>query len=155
MPRFRPKVLERSAGDDLWKHTLSRIPSIYGRITYLASLRDPNSGTYRHHGLTASFGREETANALQECHEEAFKEWLSLSLAEKNDDLLRYLATLDDPRDVVVNHWLKSRVHRSQPPSSALELERDLFCNDLEALLQMLRDDAGDYPPAATSSLHS
>src|SRR5260370_16924955 len=102
MPRFRPKVLERSAADDLWKHTLSRIPSIYGRIIYLASLRDPNSGTYRHHGLTASFGREETANALQECHDEPFKECLSLSLAENNDNLLPSPSTLYDPRHVLI-----------------------------------------------------
>jgi len=61
MRRFKPKgVLERSAAADLWKHTLSRIPTAYGRLMYLGSLRDPNSGIYRHHGLSAAFGREES-----------------------------------------------------------------------------------------------
>ena len=64
MPRFKVKgALERSAAEDLWRHTLSRIPTLFGRIAYLASLRDPNSGIYRHHGLSAVFGRDESSNA--------------------------------------------------------------------------------------------
>src|SRR5580658_8601899 len=104
MPRFKPKsVLETSAISDLWKHTLSRIPTLFGRLAYLASLRDPNSGAYRHHGLSAVFGREESGKALRESHEQAFVEWLKLSLAEKYEDLARYLATLEDPQGLIVD----------------------------------------------------
>ncbi|MDP9115300.1 MAG: hypothetical protein M3O20_16675, partial [Acidobacteriota bacterium] len=75
MPRFKPKgMLERDALADLWKHTLSQIPTVYGRLVYLASLRDPNSGTYRHHGLSASFGREQSIYALRKSHEQTFLE---------------------------------------------------------------------------------
>lgn len=141
MPRVKPLgVLERSAAADLWKHTLSRIPTVYGRLSYLASLRDPNSGIYRHHGLSAAFGRDASAKALKESHEQAFTEWLSFSLAEKNDDLLSYLNTLDDPPDLVVNHWLRTKLHRLQVPGSARTMERELFYRDLEALLETLRN---------------
>src|SRR5580658_3729115 len=101
MPRFKPKsVLETSAISDLWKHTLSRIPTLFGRLAYLAGLRDPNSGAYRHHGLSAVFGREESGKALRESHEQAFVEWLKLSLAEKHGDLVSHLARLEEERGV-------------------------------------------------------
>src|SRR5271156_3406950 len=152
MPRFKPKsVLERSAVGDLWKHTLSRIPTLYGRLTYLASLRDTNSGAYRHHGLSIVFGREESGKALRESHEQAFVEWLKLSLAEKRDDLVHCLATLEDPQGMVVEsspvvdprlvveHWLRSGIYRTMAPSAARPVENELFCRDLEALLETVR----------------
>src|ERR1700687_6207427 len=103
MPRFRPKgMLERNALADLWKHTLSQIPSIYGRLVYLASLRDPNSGAYRHHGLTSAFGREGGVAALRKSHDETFLEWLNLPLSAKNADFRTYFEGVEEsPRAVV------------------------------------------------------
>jgi hypothetical protein len=141
MPRFKLKgVLERSAAGDLWKHTLSRIPTLFGRIAYLSSLRDSNSGIYRHHGLSALFGRDDSAKALRESHERAFHEWLNLKMEEKYYDLTRYLAELDDPASAVVRHWLHARIYRTYVPGSARETERELFCGDLEALLETIRN---------------
>jgi hypothetical protein len=142
MPRFRPTgKLERSALADLCKHTLSRIPTVSGRLIYLATLRDAHSGTYRHHGLITAFGRDEAVRALKESHQAAFHSWLNLSLSEKNDDLRQYLATLDDPHEDIVQHWLQSRVYRSYVPASAIKAETDLFCQDLETLLELRRND--------------
>src|SRR6202158_3406870 len=120
MPRFRSKgMLERTALADLWKHTLSQIPTVYGRLAYLASLRDPNSGAYRHHGLSAAFGREESARALKQSHERTFSEWLNLALAEKSGDLKTYLESLENPQGIVVNYWLRSDHYRTYIPDSA------------------------------------
>jgi len=134
--------LERSALADLCKHTLSRIPTTSGRLVYLATLRDVNSGTYRHHGLITAFGRDEAVRALRQSHQATFQSWLQLSLAEKNEDLRDYLAALDDPRDEVAEYWLQSRVYRSYVPASALEAETELFCRDLEVLLELLKNEA-------------
>src|SRR3954465_8588461 len=103
MPRFRPKgMLERSALADLWKHTLSQIPSIYGRMVYLASLRDANSGIYRHHGLSAAFGRESSLSALRNSHEEIFKVWLRLPMSAQSADLITHFQNLEEiPRQVL------------------------------------------------------
>jgi len=142
MPRFRPMAkLERKALADLCKHTLSRIPTLSGRLVYLATLRDVNSGTYRHHGLAAAFGREEAIRALKESHQTAFQGWLNLSLAEKNQDLEDYLIALDDPTDEVIQHWLHSGVYRSYVPATARVAETELFCRDLETLLQLMKSD--------------
>ncbi len=148
MPRFRSKgVLERTALADLWKHTLSQIPTLYGRLTYLASLRDPNSGVYRHHGLSTAFGREESGKALKQSHERVFSEWLNLALAEKSGDLENYLRGLDDPQGSVVVYWLRSDHYRAQIPDSARPMECELFHTDLEALLQMLKNAGAAEPP--------
>jgi len=144
MPRFKPKgMLERTAGADLWKHTLSQIPTVFGRLLYLASLRDVNSGNYRHYGLSSSFGREESGKALRESHEEVFAEWLRLSMAEQSEDLRAYLMTQEDPQGVVIDHWLRSRIYRTQIPGAARESEREHFCHDLKALLETVKNGLG------------
>jgi hypothetical protein len=142
MPRFRPTAkLERSALADLCKHTLSRIPTVSGRLIYLATLRDLNSGTYRHHGLISAFGRDEAVKALRESHQATFQGWLNLTMAEKNEDLRDYLRALDDPQEEIVQHWLKSGVYRGYVPASAMKAETDLFCRDLEMLLELMRNE--------------
>lgn len=154
MPRFKPKgVLERTAVDDLWKHTLSRIPTVYGRLAYLASLRDSNSGAYRHHGLSTAFGREESVRALRDSHERVFLEWLKLSLREKHEDLQQHLAGLEDSAAAVIDHWLRSGAYRLQIPSSARPVEGELYCSELEALLEVMRNGLGASGPGRESSL--
>lgn len=139
MSRAKKGALERSAAGDLWKHTLSIIPTMYGRLAYLASLRDQNSGIYRHHGLAAMFGRDESNKALRESHEQVFEEWISLSMREKKQDLAQHFAGLEDPVNVVVDYLLTSRTYRAQAPASSRQMEQELFCTDLEALLETIR----------------
>lgn len=140
-------MLERSATADLFKNTLSRIPTLFGRIEYLALLRDANSGAYRHHGLASIFGREESRRALFQSHETVFADWLRLSLAEKREDLSEYLNRLEDPLPVVLDHWVSVRAYRSYMPASAPESERELFCAELDVLLETLK--CSDPPSAS------
>lgn len=132
-------MLERSAAADLSKNTLARIPTLIGRLIYLASLRDPNSGIYRHHGLASIFGRDESRLALSQHHQTVFSEWLTLPLAEKRDQLTEYLEALEDPRKMVIEHWARVRAYRSYIPASARESERELFFAEIEVLLETFR----------------
>src|SRR5579864_6630279 len=126
MPRFKPKgVLERSAAIDLWKKTLSQIPTAVGKLVYLSSLRDPNSGIYEHHGLSSLFGRDQSQTALRESHEKAFLEWIRFTMAEKHADLGQYLAGLEPApgeevsRQAFAEHWLSSRIYETHVPAAA------------------------------------
>jgi hypothetical protein len=153
MPRFRPKPkLERSALADLWNRTLARIPTLYGRLAYLASLRDSDYGTYRHQGLLDAFGREESSKALEYSHEQVFEDWLNFSLAEKRRDLRDYITALNHSASLVVDHWLQSGIYRSFVPAAAADMEIELFCSDIEALLEVIRaESAGPQPDPGSS----
>jgi hypothetical protein len=148
MPRFRVKgTLNQDAVADLWKHTLSRIPTVFGQISYLASLRDSNSGIYKHHGLSAAFGRDESIRALRESHETAFQQWLEMPLAERAGDLRAYLQGLEDGEAAVAGYWLTSGQTELQSPSSARPMERELFRRDVETLLKIIRNETAGGPP--------
>ena len=152
MPRFRPKgMLERNAVADLWKHTLSQIPSIYGRLVYLASLRDANSGIYRHHGLSAAFGREESLSALRKSHEDTFREWLNLPLPSKSADLVSYFQNIDENPRQVVSYLVRAAPYLSQLPDSASPAQRGQFKMEMEILLELIKNDSGGerFPDSA------
>ena len=132
-------MLERTATADLFKNTLSRIPTMFGRLAYLASLRGPDSGVYGHHGLTLMFGREESRKALVSSHEQVFLEWIKLPLEEKNQDLRTYLAGLEEPTPAVLEHWAQSEVYRGYVPAMAHLGEKEFFVKELELLIQLIR----------------
>jgi hypothetical protein len=153
MARFKPKgLLERTALSDLWKHTLSQIPTLFGRLAYCGSLRDQNTGAYAHHGLSTSFGKEQSERALKNSHEEAFSEWLALPMADKYADLNQYLDDLQEPHQGVVQHWLISGQLHTVVPESSLPMERDLFMYEMEALLEVLKNAALSGRAYPTSS---
>jgi len=140
VPQFRPKAsLERSASADLNKNTLSRIPTVFGRLAYLASLRDSHSGVYRHHGFASVFGREESRKALGLSHEAVFQEWLNLPLTEKHQDLTEYFDGLEAPRSAVLEHWARVPDYRNYIPASARASERELFFAEFDVLLETFR----------------
>jgi hypothetical protein len=139
--------LDRGAVADLWKHTLSSIPTLYGRLVYLGSLMEPDSGRYRHHGLAAIFGRNESHAALRDIHMEIFVEWLSLPLAERHADLLDYLNSLPHRSDQVVWNWRRGKAYLKCVPVRAKSMEKQLFIADIEALLTLMPNAAGRSRP--------
>ena len=143
-PRLKVTApLDRSAAADLFRHTLTRIPSVFGRLMYLGSLRDPNTGVYHHYGLTTAFGKDQSVQALRLSHSRTFREWLRLSLQEKHADLVAYLETLDDPKGLVVGYWLESEGYLTCLPDSATRADRAFFTTDIERLLESVNYAAG------------
>jgi hypothetical protein len=144
MRSFKPRgLLDKTPGADLFRHTLARIPSHFGRLMYLSSLRDPNTGTYRHYGLQSAFGRDQSTAALQTSHTRTFREWLKLGLSEKHADVLAYIETLDDPKGLVVNYWLESQGYSGCIPDSAGKADRALYLDDIRRLLAVVSRSSG------------
>jgi hypothetical protein len=141
--------LERSPVADLWRNTLSRISSTFGRLAYLSSLRDPNTGVYAHYGLAQIFGAELTDQALRESHVEEFSRWLCFNLQQQKADLDEYLSTLDEDVRTVVATWLRVASYRNLIPSEAKRVEQELYMADLEAVLELLRHEHGVALPDA------
>lgn len=131
-------TLDRSAASDLWRNTLSQVPSVFGRLVYLASLRNANSGRYEHHGLNLVFGQEEANQALKKSHTRVFREWLSYNLEQQKADLELYLSGLMEDRQTVLAAWRDLAPYRAFVPGSARSEERRLYMANLKALLTLL-----------------
>ncbi len=140
-------TLLRGAAADLWRHTLSQIPSLFGRLVYLCSLRDQNSGSYQHFGLAHIYGDEDTDRALRASHADTFNEWLCLKLEEQKSDLDLYLTDLEGDRRALLDTWIRLQPYRNLVPSGAREVERELYMADLETILALLRNEYGVAEP--------
>lgn len=121
----------RTPGPVLWRKTLSQVPTTFGRLVFLASLRDTSTGRYQHESLIRMLGPEDTDRSLLSSHHQVFSEWLRFSLAEQKADLDEYLASIGGSR--------RSLQYRNLVPSTAREVERQLYLTDLETLLELMR----------------
>ncbi|MGD0132148.1 MAG: hypothetical protein ABSE57_08875 [Bryobacteraceae bacterium] len=132
-------TFDRSAAADLWRNTISQIPSVFGRLVYLASLRNPNNGSYEHHGLALVFGEDEANKALKTSHAAVFAEWLSFNLEQQKADLDLYISALFEDKRVVIENWIRLTPYRNLLPASVRGVERRLYIADFTALLELFR----------------
>jgi len=120
----------------LWRKTLSQVPTVFGRLAFLTSLRNAATGRYSHEELLRIIGPEATDRALCNCHHQVFSEWLKFSLSEQKADLDDYLST--GGRSRAAFHY------RHFVPPTARDVERQLYLTDLETLLELLKYEHGD-----------
>lgn len=131
---------------DLWRRTLSQIPTEYGKLVYLTSLRNMDTGQYEHHGLAMSFGMAAADRAIRASHEQLFREWLAAPLAQQAGDLDAYMNELPFERNAMVETWLQLEPYRNLVPVDSADAERELFCTDLETLLELIKGGRGGGP---------
>lgn len=137
------RLFERSAPSDVWRNTLSLIPSVFGRLVYLSSLRDTNSGRYQHLGLAQRYGEVATHEALRDSHRRSFQEWIAYSIESKQADLNLYLTDLQERKRTIVASWLHMRPYQSVVPSPVSPMELKLYLSDFEVLLELLKNEYG------------
>ncbi|MGA2184026.1 MAG: hypothetical protein ABSH47_13435 [Bryobacteraceae bacterium] len=139
--------LDRDASGVLWRRTLSQIPSLFGRLAWLSSLRNPNTGLYEHHGLAVLFGPEGSSRALRLSHLACCREWLNCSLEERMADLRLYLASQSSSPVEIIGNWQELGFWRTILPASIRGAERALYLADVEALLTLLQNEASAAVP--------
>ncbi len=145
--RFGPEVRSRQEpAGDLWRHTLARIPTLFGRLAFLASLRNPANGVYEHQGLAHMVGDEQAGETLRRSHGRVFQDWVCLNLEQQKADLQEYLAEDPDPV-AMLNDWMTSGSYRNLAPGTAQPAERQLFVGDFGTLLVLLRHEYGAVSP--------
>lgn len=82
------------------------------------------------------FGEGETSRTLARLHAQAFREWLSLNLDQKNRDLARYAASTEGGAARLSFERLE--LARTLVPIDASPQESQLFAEDLSAVLDSL-----------------
>jgi hypothetical protein len=143
--------LERGAAADLWRNTLSQIPTLFGRLVYLSSLRNANSGVYEHYGLSQVFGVKEADRTLRQSHVQVFSAWLNLNLEQQKSDLEEYLAGLEENVDAILANWIRMAPYRNLIPARAREVEKQLYFTDLEVVIELLKFDHDVASPDPTA----
>lgn len=133
--------------NDVWRHTLARISTLFGRLVYLSSLRNQENGSYEHYGLAQMFGAEQTAETLRRSHSKVFQEWLCLNLEQQKADLQEYLSELPGNPAAVLATWLHEAPYRNLVPAGAQSVECELYLTDLETLLTLLKHEYGAASP--------
>ncbi len=126
---------------DVWTKTLSQISTTFGRLAYLAGLRDQNSGRYQHFGLAQRYTENEADRVLRTSHEEIFAEWLNYPLEQQRQDLEEHLRSIEGDRKAVLRTWLTLTPYRNLIPAESRDAERLLYITDLELLLEILRNE--------------
>lgn len=141
MSELNPKPEDAGTGSadvaSEFRVSLCNLKSIFGRLVYFSSLRD-ESGRYRHDGLATELSEDAADFIVRAAHEEAFLEWLSLSLERQKGDLELYLSSFAaEPYTAVFLYWARIEPHRGLIPDRADEKERALYLADFEALLSL------------------
>jgi hypothetical protein len=125
--------MSQSAGQPgaaLWRSMLAHVPTVFGRLLFMASLRDQGTGRYSHPTFSAALGAEEADRMLRQSHYQVFSQWLAFSLAEQKEDLDEFLGEPAAPE--------RLSAYRNLAPARAHEVERQLYLTDLETLLELL-----------------
>ena len=126
---------------------LSQIETSYGRLVYLASLRNPDNGRYEYYGSEVSVPSAINREFLR-LHEEVFHEWVTYTLERKKADVELYIAGIKsiDPAELI-NAWLRLTPYKNLVPAAIQGPERQKHISDFEAILGLLKNVYGVASP--------
>ncbi len=135
--------------EDFTGRTLAAIPGNFSRLLYLSSLRDLASGRYVHAGLSTVYPEEAVQQALAQCHEELFHKILETPLEEQEWDLRLCLSKLEGDFWEIVDRWRDVDSYRIMIPIGQQPYLQELFCSNVNALLELLVEERPTFQPTA------
>lgn len=131
---MEPDPLAREFVEELWGSAMAELPGIFARLVFLAGLRDAENGEYSHYGLELPLGRV-ASGVIRRSHEDAFLDWLVLTLEQQHADFRRFLASAPGHRRQALQGWSDFARYAFLVPDSAGEHERALFFADISVIL--------------------
>lgn len=127
-----------AAAQDLRRRTLAQMPQALERLIYLSSMRDYNTGLYRHEGLALRFSEEAACEALADCHREAFRELVACTLQELVHQLKRYADSSHASMSDFIAAWRDLEPYRVAIPAGTDSLASELLFSNLKIALAIL-----------------
>ena len=122
---------------------LAAIPSDFGRLVDVATLRDVTSGHYHHPALEEVYSESAVHQALLYCHEELFEKVVGTPLDLQEWDLRTHFARMDAPVAEIASRWLEVEHFRCFVPMGIAPHLRDLFLSNTRAILiRLIREQA-------------
>jgi len=123
---------------DFLKSAMGAIPSIFGRLIYMAGLWDTETRCYRPLTTPEAFEPKEVEEAAHHQHMEVFEAWLCLKLEGQVADVAEYFEEHPENRRAILDNWKEQALHVKLAPSAASVVQQDLFRSDLEIVLNMV-----------------
>jgi len=117
---------------------LAPIPSEFGRLADVATLRDVTSGHYHHPALEEVYPESAVNQALLYCHEELFEKVAGTPLHLQEWDLRTHFARMDAPVAEIAFRWLEIEHFRSFVPMGTAPHLREVFLSNTRAILMRL-----------------
>jgi hypothetical protein len=137
-------------GRQILQAMLRQVSTLFGRLEFLASLRNTQTGKYEHAVLAQVIDPGELDQLLRQHHQQVFSEWLASNLEEQKADLTGFLRA--PSRGVGAGAGLASlAAHADMIPPGARPVERQLYLTDWETLLELMNlgaRDSGETPQA-------
>ena len=124
--------------EDFTSRTLAAIASDFGRLFYISSLKDANTGRYQHDGLTSLYSEDSVQEALTQCHQEIFSRILETPLHEQERDLQQCLLPSAESSWQAIEDWGRQRLFLQACPYGLPSYLSDLFASNLSALLAII-----------------
>jgi hypothetical protein len=120
---------------------LSRIPSTFGKLVFLARLIDSVKGATAERATP--IWEDGVDVSLKRKHLELLLRWLRLVLATQIEEVAQYFASEGGGRNSriveVLDQWIGEKKFERLVPDAVSDQVRRLFCNDLQAILRLLR----------------
>lgn len=132
--------------------TLAAIPTRVGRLVYLSSLRDFNTGHYYHAGWTAASSEELAEAALRQSHRNVFYQVVGMRVEELVTELEKFLSSATPDLPGAVSAWQESHAYQILPPLRSDPVDREIFYSSVKAALFVLKQQAASSPPATEVS---
>jgi hypothetical protein len=129
----------KSVVRDFAATTLAAIPNMFGRLVYIASLRDLSSGNYEHAGLAALYPQQAVQESLECCHYEIFQKILETPLSIQAQDLAECLQGMAGSYPSTLSHWREMEAYRVLLPANTPDYLKELFFSNLRGLLEILQ----------------
>jgi hypothetical protein len=132
---------------DLTANYLEPMSNAFQRLAYLASLQSDSTGKYRHAELANLYGEEAVNQVIAHCHEEVFERLLEMPLNAQGEELRLQFGSL--PGMIEENAICCRKECRDWVPRGAPSYLRELYCSNLDVLLESL---LGDRPTSRQNS---
>jgi hypothetical protein len=124
---------------DLTANYLEPMSSAFQRLAYLSSLQSDSTGKYVHTELASLYGEEPVNQVIAHCHEEVFERLLEMPLNAQGEELRLQVGSL--PGTIEENAIRYKKDYRDWVPRGAPSYLRELYCSNLDVLLELLLDD--------------